>query len=91
MQQNPSQPKPVNTAVHNQELIKKQQFEEQKRKLKELSSKGGKSKRKDGNNMLNDLMSKADLGLSARSHSSGIKSSGTSRPTNVFTGKLKLS
>lgn len=83
---NPHQPHPGNVAAQNQEVLKRHQFEEQKRKLMELSSRGGKPKQKDGKNMIDDLISKADLGLSAISQT-GFKNSSFNRPTNVFTGK----
>ena len=79
-----------NNAAQNQELLKRQKFEEQKRKLKEMSSKGAKSKQEAGKSMLDDLISKADLGLSSSSSSGSFKKSTNPRPTNVFTGKLVL-
>ena len=82
------QQNPGNLAAQNQELLKKQQFEEQKRKFKEFSSRGSKSKQTGGKNMLDDLISKTDLGLSASSTSRSLKNDGLNRPTNVFTGKM---
>lgn len=80
----------VDIAAQNQELMKKKQFEEQKRKLKEMSSRGSKSKQDDGRNMLDALISKTDLGLSSSSSSGGFKKNSNNRPTNVFTGKLVI-
>ena len=76
--------------AQNQELQKKQQYEEQKRKLKEMSKRGPKSKQEDGKNMLDALISKADLGLSSSSSLGAVKKPTSKRQTNVFTGKLVL-
>ncbi len=52
-------------APGTQESIKKQQFEEQQRKLKEISSRGVRAKPKDGKHLVDDFLSKNDLNLSA--------------------------
>ncbi len=49
----------------NQDNARKQQFVEQQRKLKEISSRGFRAKSKDGRNLVEDFLSKTDLNLSS--------------------------
>ena len=77
MQSFPQSMPTQSSAQQNQDQIKKQQFEQQQRKLKEISSRGFRTKPKDGNNLVEDFISKTDLDLS-----SGLKQKAI--PVNKF-------
>ena len=80
------------SAAQSAEQMKKQQYEEQQRKLREISNRGIKSKSKDGKNLIDDFMSKTDLNLSSnlKQHSKSATPAASTqgnRQMNVFSGK----
>ena len=80
------------SAAQGIEQAKKQQYEEQQRKLREISSRGIKSKSKGGKNLIDDFMSKTDLNLSSnlKQHSKSATPAASTqgnRQMSVFSGK----
>ena len=82
---------PLNQQQLQADDMKKRQFEEQKRRLQEFSTRGGKGKAAGGKNV-DDLLNKTDLSLSAtgKGRSGSLTQSGNNiAPRSfIFGGKL---
>ena len=75
------------TMVVDQNNLKQHKFEEQKRKLREMSNRGMRSNPKGGKSMVDDFLSKTDLNLSSQPKQ-GADRGGQDRKTNIFSSEL---